>query len=69
MPGMPEPLRNLPCQSQFGFRKERSTTDPLVRVINEVEKAIKMRELVVVIFLTLKKFIILCGGKAYLNYI
>ncbi len=49
-----------PCQS--GFRKGRSTTDALVKVSNEAEKAISMKEVMnIVFFFILRKCIILCG--------
>ncbi len=42
--------RGLLINIQSGFRKGHSTTDALVRVSNEVEKALKMKELMIIVY-------------------
>ena len=42
-----------------------STMDTLVKVNNEIEKAFKMKELMVIVFFDIEKRMTLCGGKDY----
>lgn len=46
---------NLLYGYQTGFRKQRSTTDALVKLTNEIEKALTMKEAMVAIFLDIEK--------------
>ena len=47
--------RGLIAPYQNGFRKGRSTMDTLVKVNNEIEKAFKMKELMVIVFFDIEK--------------
>lgn len=47
--------RELLSNIQNGFRKVWSTTDALVRVSNEVEKALKMKELMIIVYFDIEK--------------
>ena len=55
--------RGLVSPYQSGFRKGRSTMDALVKVTNNIEKALKMKEIMAIYILTLRKHMILCGEK------
>ncbi len=47
--------RGLLTNIQSGFQKGFSTTDALVRVSNEVEKALRMKELMIIVYFDIEK--------------
>ncbi len=47
--------RGLLTNIQSGFQKGLSTTDALVRVSNEVEKALRMKELMIIVYFDIEK--------------
>ena len=47
--------RSLTAKYQNGFRKGRSTMDVITKVSNEIEKALKMKEMMVIVFLDIEK--------------
>uniref|UniRef100_A0A3Q3BK07 ribonuclease H n=1 Tax=Kryptolebias marmoratus TaxID=37003 RepID=A0A3Q3BK07_KRYMA len=40
---------------QYGFRTGRSTMDALIRVCNDIEKALKMKEIMIIVFFDIEK--------------
>lgn len=57
--------RGLLNKYQSGFRKGRSTVDALVKVSNEAEKAISMKEIMAIVYFDIEKLMIQCGEKDY----
>lgn len=47
--------RGILTNIQSGFRKGRSTTDALVRVSNDVDKALRMKELMTIVYFDIEK--------------
>src|SRR5215469_13715050 len=51
--------------SQFGFRRFRSTSDPLLMLEQNIRQAFKEKRVLLGVFLTLKRHMILPGGEVF----